>query len=73
MNRLKEFSKFASGFEAFHALVHAYFWYSDMTVSTLGITTTPTLNIAAAALAAVVSLAFGTYGWRPSKVVLYRP
>ena len=73
MNRFKEFAKFASGFEAFHALVHAYFWYSDMAVSALGIAATPTLNIAAASAAAVVSNAFGAYGWRSSKVVLHRP
>ncbi|MBN8629066.1 MAG: hypothetical protein J0M17_26645 [Planctomycetes bacterium] len=65
MSRLREIAKFAAGFEAFHALAHGYFWYSDMTVSAFGIATTPTLNIAAAGFAAVVSLVLALFAWRP--------
>lgn len=65
MNRLKEIAKFACGAEAFHAFVHAYFWYSGSTLTAFGITATPTWNIVAAVANAVVSLILGIYAWGP--------
>lgn len=63
MSRLKEVAKFACGWEAFHAVAHTYFWYSDMTLTFLGITATPTTSLVAAILAVVIALFLGVYAW----------
>lgn len=63
MRRSKEFAKFACGAEAFHALIHAYFWVSGTTVSVLGIRESPKWHQRAAIGNAVVSLVFGLYAW----------
>jgi hypothetical protein len=63
MQRLKEIAKFASGAEAFHALVHTYLWLSGTTLTVLGITATPTLNLMGAIVNAAISLLLGVYAW----------
>ena len=64
MNRSKEVAKFASGFEAFHALVHVYLLLSGGTMTLFGITTTPALNIVSILINAGLALILGIYGWR---------
>lgn len=61
MNRLKEIAKFVCGAEAFHAVIHAYFWLSGMTLTVFGVTQTPTVNIIGAIVNAIISLALGVY------------
>lgn len=63
MQRLKEIAKFASGAAAFHAFTHTYFWFSGTTLTVLGITATPTLNIIGAIVNATISLLPGGYAW----------
>lgn len=63
MQRLKEIAKFASGAEAFHAFVHTYLWLSGTTLTVLGITATPTLNIIGAIVNAAIALLLGVYAW----------
>ena len=63
MSRLKEIAKFVSGVEAFHAFVHAYFWFSGTTLTVFGITQTPTLNIVSAAVNGIVAILLGVYAW----------
>lgn len=63
MRRLREVAKFACGWEAFHAVLHAYLWYSGSTITILGFTGTPTVNLVAAPLAAGVSVLLGLFGW----------
>lgn len=63
MNRWKEIAKFASGAEAFHAFVHAYFWYSNITLSPFGITQTPKINLIGALVNAGISVMLGSYAW----------
>lgn len=65
MNRLKEVAKFACGVEAFHAFVHAYFWFSGTTLVVFGITQTPTLNMMGAIGNGIVSIILGIYAWAP--------
>ena len=65
MYRLKEIAKFACGAEAFHAFVHAYFWFSGTTLTVFGITQTSTVNFAGAIVNAVISILLGIYAWRP--------
>lgn len=64
MSRLKEVAKFASGAEAFHAFVHASFWYSGTTVKLFGMTETPTLHMWAAVVNAAIAVGLGVYAWR---------
>lgn len=61
---LKEVAKFACGWEAFHAAVHAYFWYSGLTLTLLGFTATSAVSLYAALLAAALSVLLGVYAWR---------
>lgn len=69
MSRLKEIAKFASGWEAFHAVAHTYFWSTGVTLTFLGVTITPTVSLAGAVLNAALSLLFGLYAWgRPVAV-----
>ena len=63
MSRLKEIAKFACGWEAFHALAHAYFWYSDITLTLFGISATPTMSLGGAVLASVLAILLGIYAW----------
>lgn len=63
MSGLKEVAKFACGWEAFHAVLHAYFWCSGLTVTLLGFTATPTVSLVAAPTAALVSVLLGLFAW----------
>lgn len=64
MNRLKEIAKFASGAEAFHAFIHAYFWQSRTTVKVLGwFEETPTVHMWGAIVNGALSLILGLYAW----------
>jgi len=65
MSRLKEIAKFACGAEAFHAFVHAYFWFSGTTLTVFGITQTPAVNAIGAVVNALVALILGIYAWTP--------
>lgn len=62
-NRKKEIAKFASGFEAFHAVVHVYLLLSGTTMTLFGITTTPTLSIVSIVINGVITLILGIYAW----------
>ena len=64
MNRWKEVAKFACGFEAFHALFHAYLWAAAVPVTVFGITLTRTLNGVGGILGALAAILFGAYAWR---------
>jgi hypothetical protein len=50
--------------EAFHAVVHGYFWLSGTTLSAFGITVTPTWNILGVIVNAMISVILGIYAWR---------
>lgn len=63
MNRNKEVAKFLCGFEAYHALLHAFLWYSGTTLSAFGVKEGPKWHRAAAIGNAVASLALGWYAW----------
>lgn len=65
MSRMREIAKFACGAEAFHALVHAYLWFSGTTLTLFGITATPTWNIVSVVVNGVLALTLGIYGWAP--------
>lgn len=69
MKGLREVAKFACGWEAFHAVAHAYCWCSGLTLSLFGFTATPTVSLVAALLAAVVAILLGLYAWghRPER------
>lgn len=64
MSQLKEIAKFFCGFEAFHAVFHAYLWLSGTTFTAFGITAAPTHNIVGVILNAIIALVLGLYGWR---------
>ena len=67
-NRKREIAKFVCGVEAFHAFVHSYFWFSGTSLTVFGITQTPALNMAGAALNALIAIFLGVYAWRtPTK------
>ena len=66
-SRKKEFAKFVSGAEAFHAVVHTYFWFSGTTLTVFGITQTPTVNMTGAMVNALIALVLGIYAWRTSR------
>lgn len=67
MNRMKELAKFASGFEAFHALANAYFWMSGMSLMLFGVATTPQMHLASALVNAAFAGGLGAYAWRSSR------
>lgn len=64
MVRWKEVAKFFCGFEAFHALFHAYLWTSATAFTALGFTTTPAWNAMGTFLHLAIAVALGVYGWR---------
>lgn len=70
MIRWKEVAKFFSGFEAFHALFHAYLWLSGTAFTALGFTTSPAWNAMGTLLHGAIAVALGIYGWRVSKRAL---
>ncbi len=65
-NWKKEFAKYLCGGEAFHAVTHAYLWFSGTELTVLGLTTTPTLNLVSVTIATIVAVALGLYAWRPA-------
>ncbi|MBX3392757.1 MAG: hypothetical protein KF787_08925 [Phycisphaeraceae bacterium] len=60
----KEIAKFASGFEAFHAILHASLWLSGTSLSVFGIALPGHWNGPAAVLGTVLAVALAWYGWR---------
>lgn len=62
-NRKKEIAKFMCGAEAFHSLMHAYFWLSGKTIKAFGLRQTPALHKAGAVGHAVAAVALGIYAW----------
>lgn len=67
MNRKKEIAKFFCGAEAFHAVVDGYFWLSGTTLTTFGITETPTWKMVGVIVNAMISVILGIYAWRRSE------
>lgn len=65
IDRKKEFAKFFCGFEAFHTFVLLYLLLSGTTMTVLGITTSPALNVGSIILNAAISLVLALYAWRP--------
>ena len=65
MNVLKEVAKFACGAEAFHAVIHGYFFFSGTPFTVFGITAPPTWNILGVLVNTVVSILLGIYAWGP--------
>lgn len=63
-SRNKELAKFFCGVEAFHALMHAYFWYTRTTLRVVGIKESPKWHIGAAVGHALAAVALGVYAWR---------
>lgn len=61
---LKEVAKFATGFETFHALFHAYLWLSGTTITLFGITATPMWSMASTVVNGFIASALGFYAWR---------
>ena len=68
MTRKKEIAKFFCGFEAFHTLFHAYLWFSGTTLMVLGITATPTLNMAGVIVNGALSMILGIYAWGKKEI-----
>lgn len=62
-NRKKEIAKFMCCAEAFHALMHTYFWLSGKTIKAFGLKQTPALHKAGAVGHAVAAVALGIYAW----------
>lgn len=60
----QEIAKFFCGFEAFHAIFHAYLWLSGTPFTAFGITATPVSNAAGTVLNGVIAVALGVYGWQ---------
>lgn len=65
MDRLREVAKFVCGFEAFHTVFHGYLWLTGTTMTVLGITLTPSMNMLGAILNGAISVIIGIYAWRP--------
>mgnify|MGYP000651521494 CR=1 FL=1 len=64
MDRLREVAKFVCGFEAFHTVFHGYLWLTGTTMTVLGITLTPSMNMLGAILNGAISVILGIYAWR---------
>ncbi|MGQ3051928.1 MAG: hypothetical protein ACT6S0_09100 [Roseateles sp.] len=62
MQRMKELAKFASGFEAFHALANAYFWTTNASFPLFGVVTTLAMHLTNALVNAAIAVALGVYG-----------
>ncbi len=65
MGILKEIAKFASGAEAFHALVHGYFWFTNTTLIVFRIKQTPTWQMWRAVINGGIAILLAVYAWRP--------
>ena len=73
MLKSKEVAKFLSGFEAFHAVFHAYLWASGTTFTALGYTTTTAWNAIGTVLHGAIAIALGVYGLRLPNPAAGRP
>lgn len=62
--RSKEIAKFFCGFEAFHAVFHAYLWLSGTTFTAFGITATRGWSLTGIAVNGLIALVLGLYAWR---------
>lgn len=60
----KEVAKFASGFETFHAVLHASLWLSGTSLSVFSISLPAHLNGPAAVVGALFAVLLAWYGWR---------
>ena len=65
--RWKEAAKFGSGFEAFHALMHASLWLSGTTLHVFGVSLSSQWSGGAALLGVAISLTLGWFGWKSPK------
>ena len=63
MNLRKEIAKFFCGFEAFHAIFHAYLWFSGTEFTAFGVTATTAWNIVGVVLNGTIAVVLGFYGW----------
>lgn len=63
MNALREIAKFACGAEAFHSLLHAVVGVTGTTLTLFGFSATPTWNIIAAVINAIIALMLGFFAW----------
>lgn len=63
MSRPKEITKFACGFEAFHAFMHAYLWFPGATIAFLGIAATPAFSAAGVFINGAIVVALGVCAW----------
>ena len=59
----KEIAKFASGAEVAHGLFHLGLYWSETSMTILGITATPGWNIAAGVIHLIIGLGLGVYAW----------
>lgn len=62
-NRKKEIAKFFCGAEAFHAILHTYFWFSGKTIKAFGLRETPSMHQVGAVGNAIAAVALGIYAW----------
>ena len=62
-SRGREIAKFFSGFEASHALFHAYLWLSGHHFSAFGVAPSATWNALAFVAHASIAAALGWFGW----------
>lgn len=60
----KEIAKFACGLETFHALIHAYLWFSGTVITFLGLEFGPTWNVVGVIVNGAIALWLGIYAWR---------
>lgn len=60
----RELAKFGSGFEAFHAVAHAYLAFTHVNLTILGFTQSHTWNVVSAVVHAGVAVLLGRYAWR---------
>lgn len=64
MTRPRELAKFFSGFETFHALMHAYLWASGTEPTVFGIHLISSWNGLGGLVHGVVALVLGLWAWR---------
>lgn len=63
---MKEIAKFFCGWEAFHAVMHAYLYLTGTAFNAFGMPLSPGVNAAGALVGAAISMALGRYAWRRS-------
>lgn len=60
----KEIAKFACGFEAFHALFHAYVLLAKIPFRLMGIELTPQLSLLGIVINGAAAIGLGVFAWR---------